>query len=147
LLAVVAIALVLRSGGAQKVAVARFSDPSADASTLWMARGVSEALAIDLRRLRGWQLVDSDALDRAAKVKGLTAPVAERADQLEPARGEGATLLVRGSLLVEGQSRTAIYEVLDTGSGEVLAAGRVAGFDEKGFVGATDRLASAVRQG
>ena len=98
------------------IAVADFENVTADAGDAWMAAGIAETVANDLRS--SW---DFRVMDR----RGL--PDTARRGSIEAARASGLDLLVAGSYQRSGERLRITARVIDVASGEAVAHAKADG--------------------
>lgn len=98
------------------IAVADFENVTADASDAWMAIGIAETVANDLRPFWDFRVMDRRSLSDAA-----------RGGSIEAARACGLDLLVAGSYQRSGQRLRITARVVDVATGEAVAHAKADG--------------------
>jgi DNA-binding winged helix-turn-helix (wHTH) protein/tetratricopeptide (TPR) repeat protein len=98
------------------IAVADFENVTANADDGWMAVGIAETVANDLRSFWDFRVLDRRGLPEAA-----------RAGSLEAARAARLDLLVAGSYQRSGERLRITARVIDVATGEVLAHAKADG--------------------
>jgi DNA-binding winged helix-turn-helix (wHTH) protein/tetratricopeptide (TPR) repeat protein len=98
------------------IAVADFENVTANTDDGWMAVGIAETVANDLRSFWDFRVLDRRGLPEAA-----------RTGSLEAARAARLDLLVAGSYQRSGERLRITARVIDVGTGEVLAHAKADG--------------------
>jgi DNA-binding winged helix-turn-helix (wHTH) protein/tetratricopeptide (TPR) repeat protein len=98
------------------IAVADFDNVTADASDGWMAAGIAETVANDLRSFRDFRVMDRRSL-----------PDAARRGSIEAARATRLDLLVAGSYQRSGERLRVTARVIDLVTGEAVAHAKADG--------------------
>jgi TolB-like protein len=122
------------------IAVLEFQNLSSDPDIDWLATGIAETLAADLRRLPSVWVVSSDRVRSTLQLLGNVKPPGQQPDYKLLGHELGAEWIVTGSYQRAGNRLRIAPQLTEVRTGETISAGKVDGTWEEIFK-LQDRLA------
>ncbi|HEY3132922.1 MAG TPA: serine/threonine-protein kinase [Acidobacteriota bacterium] len=135
--------------GRASLAIFPFENQTGDSRLDWYRQGAAEWLSVDLAKLSNIDVISSQRLSDAARE---LQPNSGSSGALDPARATEiaqkarARYLLRGSTLKLGSEIFVKAEVIEVGSGKVIAAQRLRGLSETNLTDKLEELAKLLAQ-
>jgi TolB-like protein len=127
------------------VAVLAFENRTGDPKLNWYGVNAAELLAGELAKLPNVDVISKQRLYDALKELHKDATAIDQTVATEVAKRSNATLMVRGDTLLLGEDVVLKAEVVEVGSGRLLAAERVTGVTQKNLLAKVDELGNLLR--
>jgi len=118
---------VQREQSRPAVAVLEFENHSGDENVEWLATGIAESLATDLRKLQSVRVVSSDRVRVALRQASAAEPACSNLDYGVLGRRTGADWVVTGSYQRDGNRLRVISQLYEVRAREMASASKVDG--------------------